>query len=271
MNGRFFIAICISSALMVFTNGGLHAQESETLEIIGKSYVIEEWDVINSDILIDGGALSIAGDVNGDIEIKGSSVSITGEVVGNISVDSSSIGISGVVEGDISGVTSGITINEGGFVEGDIETSGTLTVIGEVDGDVKMREGSLILHGEITGDVSLDNAKIIYQGGHYYGDLYTEGTSTIEEGEGMDGLGGGGVSGKESRTEREGVEGKGGEERDEDTEGWTESIWEDTYFEDLADWERWSIISAVSLMVIVLFILVLVWINKFTGSRIDGK
>jgi cytoskeletal protein CcmA (bactofilin family) len=164
------ISIIISAfLLLVFSSFALAApnlreQEVVTVgkgEIVNRDFflaggdIVEISGVVNGDVVIAGGQLTVDGVVNGDVLAAGGSISISGEVSQDVRVAGGQITISGkvgrnltVAGGNIE-VTSSAEITGGGLFAG-----GNVTLASPFGGDVYVGAGNLTISNEVNGDVN---------------------------------------------------------------------------------------------------------------------
>lgn len=115
--------------------------------------------IVNGNVNSNMGQVTIAGDVNGDLETNMGKVIITGNVSGNVKTRMGEVVVDGSVGGNVNSDLGAAII--GGSVGGDIGSGfGELHVSGLVAGDVHSKGGKVTVTGVVEGDVILDQGVI---------------------------------------------------------------------------------------------------------------
>src|SRR5215211_344752 len=172
------IAIAVL-ALAVSTPHCAQAAEIRT----GDSPEVGTNQIVEDDLYITGGTITIAGRVTGDViaaagEIKvsgridgslqalGGDVEITGDVGGAVRMLAGDVTISGKVGRDVVAGAGNLTVQGSGSVAGDaMAAGGDVELLGPIGGDVKGNFGSLTINNRVGGDVDVtsDDVNLLSQ------------------------------------------------------------------------------------------------------------
>lgn len=127
--------------------------------------------VINDDLYVAAGTLTVAGTINGDLVAAAGTLNVEGTVTGDVWVTGGTVNVSGAVGGDLR--TAGGTVNVNGRVGKDVlvaggtvtiaraatvgqdlwVSSGTLNVDGTVGRDLKIGSGDATIGGAVKGNI----------------------------------------------------------------------------------------------------------------------
>lgn len=117
------------------------------------------YGVINGNVNSNMGQINIIGDVNGDVEANMGQVVISGSVTGDVKARMGEIIVDGSVGGNLTADLGAARIN--GTVGGDVGSGfGELRIGGAVAGDVSSKGGKVLITGIIEGDVILDQGVV---------------------------------------------------------------------------------------------------------------
>jgi len=188
--GTFFIALILTQGAFAFEVKG------------GEKYVLPEDEVINDDLLVAAGEVTIDGIVKGDVLAAGGNIEINGNVDGDIIAAGGNVKISGdtkksayIASGnvDISGrVTRNLLLASGTLVMTDesavgkdaLIASGNSEIYGDVAGNLLSSGSDVVIGGDVEGDVDItsDNAPRILSSARIGGDVnYTSANDIIIE------------------------------------------------------------------------------------------
>lgn len=101
------------------------------------NYTIGKDEVIDDDVLVGGGTVTVDGTINGDLMAAGANVTINGDVNGTVRAAGSTVIINGVVFDDL------------------VVGGGTVSVKGEVVDDLIVAGGSVIVEGEVRDNAMM--------------------------------------------------------------------------------------------------------------------
>lgn len=168
----------------------------------GEKYVLLEDEVINDDLLVAGGEVTINGVVKGDVLAAGGNIVINGDVEGDIIAAGGSIEIAGntkksayIASGnaEISGkvirnlllASGSLVITEDGSVGRDaMIASGNSEIYGDIAGNLLSSGSDVVIGGDVDGDVSIttDSGPRILSSARIGGDLnYTSANDIVIE------------------------------------------------------------------------------------------
>lgn len=109
-------------------------------------------DVVEGDLYIFGGDVSIGGRVTGDLVVFAGQVSITGEVGGDVIAGAGTVDIDGDVGGDVRAGTGQLRV-DGSVAEDVFVGAGRVDARGSIGGDLVFGAGQVVVPGDIGGDV----------------------------------------------------------------------------------------------------------------------
>ena len=144
----------LSSALSVHVDGDVEGS-------VTTNGTVDVGGCVNGDVTTNG-TVDVGDCVNGDVT-TGGTVDVGGDVNGDVTTGGA-MDVGGDVSGD---VTTGGAVDVGGDVSGDVEAD-TITVNGEVSGDLSCEDGTVTVNGDVGGDVQ---AKFIAVTGDIGGDV----------------------------------------------------------------------------------------------------
>lgn len=153
------IALAPASALAAETRGGgtvtIGAGQiiNDDLYISGGTVTV--LGRINGDLVASGGNLTVRGPVAGDVIIAGGTVDLDGPVGGSVRAAAGNVNVRGRVAKDVLGAGGTITIGPGASVGRDLLTwGGTTLVQGPVMRNVRVSGGQLTLASPVGGSVT---------------------------------------------------------------------------------------------------------------------
>ncbi len=132
----------------------------------------------------------------GNVNVNGGNVSINGEIVGNVSAEGSNLSCCDHIDGSVSlrdsnasfdsDISGDVNVMNGSIAAGDIGgnllfQNGNVTVSGDVNGDVAVNNGNLICEGDINGDFEAADGDVTVEGDVagdidvHYGNVICEG------------------------------------------------------------------------------------------------
>lgn len=127
---------------------------------VDESVVVESGEVVNGDLTVIAGSVTIKGRVEGDLRAIGATVRITGTVTGDVTATGGSV-----------------VITRDGVVRGTLETAaGTVVLAGTVNGSVRAKAGTITLASRATvgGDLVSDGVLTRAAGATVGGTVRTE-------------------------------------------------------------------------------------------------
>lgn len=153
---RRFTTVAIAVAALLVGMGAFAVAQSETfLEgkvRTGDSIAVGSDDVVDGDLYIFGGDVSIDGRVTGDLVVFAGQVSIRGEVGGDVLAGAGTLDIDGDVEGDVRAGTGQLQV-DGSVGEDVFVGAGRLDAGGAIGGDLVFGAGQVLVSGDVGGDV----------------------------------------------------------------------------------------------------------------------
>jgi cytoskeletal protein CcmA (bactofilin family) len=126
-------------------------------------YSFRAGEVIDDDLYVAGGNVTIAGDVTGDILMMGGNILVSGVIGGDLMVAGGSVSVVGDVGGDVRAAGGNIII--GGTVQEDVVAIGGQVHIvsgARVLGDVTAPGGVVILEGMVLGNVLVRGGEAVF-------------------------------------------------------------------------------------------------------------
>jgi cytoskeletal protein CcmA (bactofilin family) len=152
--GRFrvmFLASLLFS--LAFIALGPHvALASETA--VGDDANVTKGQIVNDDLVLAGGDVSIDGTVKGDVTGAASTLKITGRVQGDVNVAVGTLDIDGTVDQSVRAIGGKMTV--AGTINGDLVLVGgdvEVEKTGKVSGDLLAIGGDVTLNGPVGGNV----------------------------------------------------------------------------------------------------------------------
>ena len=129
-------------------------------KIMDDAYIVSNNGNVNADVANDlyiaGGNVTINGNVGQDLVVAGGRVVVMGDVLGDVRVMGGQVSIYGKVGKDVLAAAGQVDIGKKSFITGNLYVaSGTLTVDGQVKGELKGFVGMMILNGIIGGNVNI--------------------------------------------------------------------------------------------------------------------
>ena len=131
----------------------------------GEQYALRKGEVINQNLYVAGGSITVEGDVKGDLLVAGGMVIVTGSVAKDLMVAGGNLNLSGSVGEDLRVVGGTITIS--GVVNGELVVAGGQVHVlsgATINGDVLALGGQLNIDGTIKGKVQTFGGKISVDG-----------------------------------------------------------------------------------------------------------
>lgn len=111
---------------------------------------------VTGDVIAAGGDIEISGRIDGSLQVLGGQVEISGDVGGAVRILAGEITISGQVGRDVVLAGGTLTLQGGGEVEGDvIVAGGEIELLGPVGGKVSGNVGTLTINNRVGGDVNV--------------------------------------------------------------------------------------------------------------------
>jgi hypothetical protein len=109
-------------------------------------------EVIDGDLYVFAGDISVSGRITGDLIVFGGQVNITGEVEGDVTVGAGVVDISGEVGGDLRAGAGQLRV-DGVIAEDVFAGVGRLDAGGTIGGDLVFGAGQVLVPGVVGGDV----------------------------------------------------------------------------------------------------------------------
>lgn len=109
-------------------------------------------DVVDGDLYIFGGDVSIDGRITGDLVVFAGQVSISGEVGGDVIAGAGTVDIDGDVDGDVRAGAGQLQV-DGSVTEDVFVGAGRVDVGGSIGGDLVFGAGQVLVPGDVGGDV----------------------------------------------------------------------------------------------------------------------
>ena len=171
----------IALLLVSFLPAGFAVAQNEVTlnEDINKAagnLVINRNTIVNGNVTLNLGELTVDGVVNGDVNSNMGEVTINGDINGDVIANMGKVTVSGNVSGDVRSRMGEIVIDGsvGGNVDADLgETSiggsvggnvgsgfGELLISGAVSGNVYSKGGKVVINGIVNGDVTLEQGVV---------------------------------------------------------------------------------------------------------------
>lgn len=173
-----FLSLVLLLGLMVLpAQNGMAAEEVIVNEDINKTagdLEISRGTVVNGNVNLNVGEMSVLGVVNGNVSSNMGQVGVDGEVNGDVETNMGQIVIRGNVSGNVRTRMGEVIV--GGSVGGNLSADlGTARVDGAVGGNVGSGLGEVHITGTVAGDVNSE-------GGSVYINGLVEGDVTVEQG-----------------------------------------------------------------------------------------
>jgi hypothetical protein len=112
---------------------------------------------VTRDVFVMGGTVEIPGTVGGSVHVLGGTVNITGSVGGSVRVASGTLVVGGDVGWDVIAAGGTLTLNRNGEIGNDLVVrGGSVTVNGDIGRDIRGDVGDLTLRGSVGRDVRLN-------------------------------------------------------------------------------------------------------------------
>jgi hypothetical protein len=183
MVGKIYKTAVIAALVLFFYAGllpaGLVAAENEIIisEDINRAageLVINRNTVVNGNVTLNLGELTIDGIVNGDVSSNMGEVTVNGDVTGNVEANMGRVMVTGNVSGDVRSRLGEIEISGsvGGNVDADL---GATRVGGTVGGNVGSGFGEMLISGTVSGNVTSKGGNMLITG-------IVDGDVTLEQG-----------------------------------------------------------------------------------------
>lgn len=174
----------------------------------GGTITIPEGQVINDDLYVAGGTVTIEGDVNGDLIVSGGTVIVNGNVKQDLLAAGGTVILNGTVGDDIRAAGGTVTINKtvqddvvvaggtidiqkGSTIRGDlIAAAGDIGLRGRVTGQARISGGSLAISGTVGGNLRFEGDRLRLSDGARIGGNLTyraPARATISDGARVDG------------------------------------------------------------------------------------
>ncbi len=136
--------------------------------------IINRNTIVNGDVVLNLGELTVDGVVNGDVNSNMGQVTINGDINGNVTANMGQVTVSGNVGGNVRSRMGEIVISGsvGGNVDADL---GTTRVSGSVGGNVSSGFGELLISGAVSGNVYSKGGNVVITG-------IVDGDVTLEQG-----------------------------------------------------------------------------------------
>ncbi len=175
---KYFLKFAVVTTIIFLTVFHVCAQAQAATFKEGDNITIPSGKVINDDLYIAGGTVTIEGTINGDLFIGGGSVTINGVVNGDLFAGGGSINLNGTVNDSMR--IGGGNININGYIDDDlvavggniilgsnnligrdlIGAGGLLQIDGSVKRDVKAAFGNVNILGTIGDDAKIETDKL---------------------------------------------------------------------------------------------------------------
>lgn len=172
-----FLCLMLLFGLLLLAQNGMAAEEVILNEDINKTagdLEIPRDTVVNGNVNLNVGELSVLGVVNGNVSSNMGQVRIEGEANGDVETNMGQIVIRGNVSGNVRTRMGEVIVD--GSVGGNLSTDlGTARVDGAVGGNVGSGLGEVHITGVVAGDVNSE-------GGSVYINGLVEGDVTVEHG-----------------------------------------------------------------------------------------
>ena len=155
-------AILIAMILMIFTSVSVLAFDARA----GDTITVASGDVVDDDLYVGAGTVTIDGTINGDLWAAGSKIIVNGIVTGSVMAVGQTIDISGDVGHAVR--VAGTTISIRGNVDGDLMVAGgdvNIASTAEVKGDVPLGAGNVRIDGLIEGDIKGGGGEVTISNG----------------------------------------------------------------------------------------------------------
>ncbi|MCK5592900.1 polymer-forming cytoskeletal protein [Candidatus Bathyarchaeota archaeon] len=155
-------AILIAMILMIFTSVSVPAFDARA----GGTITVASGEVVDDDLYVGAGTVTIDGTINGDLWAAGSKIIVNGIVTGSVMAVGQTIDINGDV-GHVVRVA-GTTISIRGNVDGDLMVAGgdvNIASTAEVKGDVLLGAGNVRIDGLIEGDIKGGGGEVTISNG----------------------------------------------------------------------------------------------------------
>ncbi len=174
------VALAMLLLVAMLPTGLVLAQNEVTInEDINKAagnLVINRDTVVNGDVTLNLGELTVDGVVNGDVNSNMGQVTINGDINGDVVANMGQITVTGNVSGDVRSRMGEIVISGsvggnvdadlgetrvGGSVGGNVGSGfGELLISGAVSGNVYSKGGNVVIPGIVNGDVTLEQGVV---------------------------------------------------------------------------------------------------------------
>lgn len=153
---RRILTIVFAAALLLLGLGSLAIAQSETFldgkVRTGDRVTVGAGEVIDGDLYVFAGDISINGTVTGDLIVFGGQVGVGGEIGGDLIAGAGTVDLTGAVLGDVR-VGAGQLQVDGAVSEDVFAGVGRLTIDGTVGGDVVFGAGQAVMSGVVGGDI----------------------------------------------------------------------------------------------------------------------
>ncbi len=153
---RRFTTIALAVGMLLLGMGTFAVAQTETFldgkVRTGDSITIGSDDVVDGDLYVFGGDVSIDGRVTGDLVVFAGQVSIRGDVGGDVIAGAGTIDIDGDVEGDVRAGTGQLQV-DGSIGEDLFVGAGRVDAGGALGGELVCGAGQVRLSGDVGGDV----------------------------------------------------------------------------------------------------------------------
>jgi hypothetical protein len=153
---RRIIAIVAAGAVLLLGLGTVAIAQSETFldgkVRTGDRITVGADEVIDGDLYVFAGDITINGTVTGDVVVFGGQVGMSGEIGGDLIAGAGTVDIDGDVLGDVR-VGAGQLQVDGSVSEDVFAGVGRLRIDGTVGGDVAFGAGQVLVPGVVGGDV----------------------------------------------------------------------------------------------------------------------
>jgi cytoskeletal protein CcmA (bactofilin family) len=169
---KFLISIAV---LALIIPSAAHAAEFNGAE----EYTLRSNEVIEENLYIGGGLVSVEGGVDGDLFVGGGDVTVSGNVSEDLAIGAGKTVVSGDVAGDVRIGSGNVTIS--GHVGGEVIASGGyvhITSNAVIDGDVLLAGGRILMEGSIKGDLAVYGGEIEF-GGIVEGNITSQGEKIV--------------------------------------------------------------------------------------------
>ena len=153
---RRFTTFAIAIAALLLGMGTFAFAQSETFldgkVRTGDRITVGGDDVVDGDLYIFGGDVSVDGRITGDLVVFAGQVSVRGEVGGDVFAGAGTVDIDGEVGGDVRAGTGQLRV-DGSVAEDVFVGAGRLDAGGSIGGDLVFGAGQVRVPGDIGGDV----------------------------------------------------------------------------------------------------------------------